>query len=316
VVEIVAGSGKGQGTGIPGPVAGAGLGSDLHYAFAPNGDIYLCNGTPDLLKLSGGQVTVYGKLDPQGGPGSGGVAVAADGSVYVATPSTVRKFTTDGKNALAVTTTATFLSSSLGPIALDGAGILYVADGSRRVSRFGADRVAVTIAGTGKQAPPDSAAGDGGPAVKSPLGAPVQLAIAPDGSLLIADASAHRVRRVATDGTITTVAGGGTITLATGTETYAPDGTKPTDLKLASVSGVAVDAQGRIYVADAQSHAIFRFAPGGGIELVAGDQKGGSATPGLPANQTRVTNVGQLGFDPSGKLLFVESGVLRSITVS
>jgi hypothetical protein len=313
IVSTVGGSGATDGSGIPGLASAASLGAKPQFAIASNGDIFVSTDSLNVLKISGGQISVYGTIDPGTGPGSGGIAVGPGGSVFVATSSTVRKFTTDGKSTVVLTAAAAGLSSSLGPITVDTDGNLYVADGSRRITRVGTDGKMTVIAGTGVQAPPDTAAGDSGPATKSALGAPSQLLVDTAGNLFFTDASAHRVRRVATDGTISTVAGGGTVTLAAGTELYAPDGTKATSLKLSEVSGIAIDGKGRIYVADALNHAIFRFGADGSTELVAGDQKGGSQAAGLPANQTRVTNVRSLGVDNQGNLLYLEGAVLHAI---
>lgn len=314
VVSAVAGNGATDGSGVPGPAADASLGAKVQFAVSSNGDIYVTNDSLNVYRISGGQVTVFGQLDPNGGPGSGGVAVAPDGSVYVATSTTVRKFSADGQSTVVLLTNPAGLSSSLGPIVVDAAGNLFVADGSRRVTRVAPDGSTSTVAGTGTQAPPNSAAGDGGPGASSPLGAPVQLAVDGAGGVLIADVSAHRVRRVAPDGTISTIAGGGAAPVSPVAELYVGDGTAPTDLQLGQISGVAVDSAGRVYVADAQNHVIFRFGATGGIQIVIGDQKGGSSAAGLPANETRVTNVGPLAVDSHGNLLYLESSVIRAIT--
>ena len=55
----------------------------------------------------------------------------------------------------------------------------------------------------------DSGRGDGGPASGASICIPRSLAIGPDGSLYIADTSNYRVRRIDTNGIITTVAGDG-----------------------------------------------------------------------------------------------------------
>jgi hypothetical protein len=310
-VTDFAGSGKTDGLGIPGPAGSASLGSNVQFAVAPNGDVFVSTGGLQVLKISGGQATLFAQLDPPGGPG-GGVAVGLDGSVFVATSNTVVKFTPDGHGTVVLHSAAAGLSTSLGPIAVDAKGNVYVADGSRRITRINVDGTTSAFAGTGTQAPPDSAVGDGGPATASPLGAPTQLIVDAGGNLLIADASAHRVRRVAPDGTITTIAGGGT-TVVGASELYAPDGTLPTDLRLAGVTGLAIDGKGRIYVADGQSHAIFRFGTTGGIELVIADQQGSVETAGSAASQTRATNVGPLAVDPQGNLLYVQTSTLREI---
>ncbi len=117
---------------------------------------------------------------------------------------------------------------------------------------------------------------------------------------------------MAPDGTITTIAGGGTTSLSPSGEHYAPDGTLATDLTLAGPSGLAIDGKGNLYVSDGLNHAVFRFGAAGRMTLVIADQKG-AQTAGLPASQTRATNVGPLAVDAHGNLLYVESSVLRSI---
>jgi sugar lactone lactonase YvrE len=144
----------------------------------------------------------------------------------------------------------------------------------------------------------------------------MQLLIDRSGNLLIADRSARRVRRVASDGSITTIAGGGTTKLSDSSGKYAPDGTKATDLELADASGIAVDGKGRVYVSDAGvGGVIFRFGSDGAMELVIADQvgAGGAQTPGQPANATRVTNPGELAVDTQGNLLYLDALVLWRI---
>ncbi|MEY2461092.1 MAG: trimeric autotransporter adhesin, partial [Acidimicrobiaceae bacterium] len=311
VVSAIVGNGKDDGKGIPGPATDASLGDKVHYAVASNGDIFMIVGSVDVLKVSGGQVTKFGLLDPSA-QGFGGIAVASDGTVFVATTSTVVKFDANGTRSDVLDAKTAGLSTGLGPIALDSAGNVYVADGLRRVTRVAPDGQTSLIAGTGVQAKPDTAEGDGGPATASPLGAPAQLAVDSVGNLYIADTSALRVRRVTPDGTITTIAGGGT-TVLNASGAFAPDGTKPTDLKLSQVTGVAVDSKGRVYVADAGMDAIFRFGTTGGIEFLMGDQKGGSESDGLPANATRLTNASDLEIDAQKNLVFLEARVIYRI---
>jgi sugar lactone lactonase YvrE len=89
---------------------------------------------------------------------------------------------------------------------VDEDGTIYVADADHnRIRRVGHDGVITTVAG-------DRTAGDGGdegPATEAQLSRPAEATLGPDGSLFIADTENHRVRRVAPDGTITTVAGNG-----------------------------------------------------------------------------------------------------------
>src|ERR1700722_9381244 len=93
-------------------------------------------------------------------------------------------------------------------LATDGSGNLYIADaGDHRVRKVAANGVIETIAGTGIL----GFSGDGGPAAQARLNSPYGLALDPQGNLYIADLGNARVRRVAPDGTITTVAGGGAL---------------------------------------------------------------------------------------------------------
>src|SRR5206468_11217861 len=83
---------------------------------------------------------------------------------------------------------------------------------------------------------------DGGPATQAALSPPTGVAVAPDGSLYIADQSNHRVRRVGPDGIITTVAGNGT-------GGFSGDGGPATQAALVFPPFVAVAPDGSRYIA-------------------------------------------------------------------
>ena len=86
------------------------------------------------------------------------------------------------------------------------------------------------------------------------------LAIDGSGTLVFADVVTGRVRAVALDGTISTVAGNGT------------------DLALGSVDGLTLDSVWRIYVADSTTATVVLIAPGGDADVVLG--AGGHAATG------------------------------------
>src|SRR3989441_101947 len=113
----------------------------------------------------------------------------------------------------------------------------------------------ITVAGSG--AP--GLDGDGGPATSAQLRYPSGVAIDAAGNLFIADAVNHRIRRVAAStGIITTVAG-------TGTAGFGGDGGSATGAQLWTPTGVAVDAAGNLFIADAGNNRIRRVAAGTGI---------------------------------------------------
>lgn len=151
-------------------------------------------------------------------------------------------------------------------VAVDRAGNLYIADTmNHRVRRVDAKTGQIShVAGTGQA----RYSGDGGPAAKAAINEPTGLAVN-DESLYIADQSNNRVRRVdLATGVITTVAGDGTAA-------YSGDQVPATEASLAGPSGVALGADGLLYVADTFNSRIRSVDPiTGQIATVAGD--GGS----------------------------------------
>jgi sugar lactone lactonase YvrE len=313
-VEIVAGNGSDDGGGRPGPAADASLGSQAKFAVAPNGDVFAVSGTPVLLLIHDGTVEeIY--TGTNGESGFGGVAVGPDGDAYVTMSTGVKRIAADGSSELVVDADAEGLNGPFGPIAFDGAGSFYFYDATTyRVLRHAPGGGLSQVAGTGTQAAAGAApGGDDGPALASPLGSVVGLVVDEKGNLLIADVGSQAVRSVAADGTISTVAGGGSELMSPATGAFAADGTAATDLKIGNLTGVAVDGEGRVYVSDGGSHVIVRFEPGAGIELVIGDQTDVTESTGRPANQTRVRNVGGLAVDAAGDLVFLDTNVIRRI---
>jgi sugar lactone lactonase YvrE len=101
------------------------------------------------------------------------------------------------------------------------------------------------IAGSGEQ----GYSGDGGPAKTAKLSGPKGIAVAPDGSVYIADTESHTIRRIdLATGTIATVAGDGT-------RHDGPDG-DPLRCGLARPHGVFVDAAGTVYISDSENHRV------------------------------------------------------------
>ena len=138
------------------------------------------------------------------------------------------------------------------------------------------DGVTTVIAGSGTEGD----AGDGGPAVNASLVRPVAAVSSPAGDVLIADAGAHRIRRVTPDGTITTAAG-------TGRSGAGGEGVAAATSALNAPGGVAVAADGVIYVADTGNHRVRRIRDGV-IATIAGTGTPGRAGAGGPASQAQL----------------------------
>lgn len=146
-------------------------------------------------------------------------------------------------------------------------GTLLVADTHNgRIRRVDFDAGTVeTVAGMG-ETPEDSDngtactagcgySGDGGPATEAMLDYPADIAVAPDGTLYIADAGNHCVRRVDTTGVIRSFAG------VCGEQGLDGDFGPANAALLNTPFGVEVDADGVVYIADTYNSRIARVVP-------------------------------------------------------
>lgn len=136
-------------------------------------------------------------------------------------------------------------------LAVDGGGNVYFADTNNHVvRRIAPNGVITTVAGTPTQS---GFGGEGGPATAAKLATPTDVAVAPDGSLYIADNGNHVVRRVdRATGLINTVAGTPNVA------NFSGDGGLATAATLRSPSSVAVDSLGNLYIADSFNYRIRR----------------------------------------------------------
>jgi uncharacterized protein (TIGR03437 family) len=199
----------------------------------------------------------------------------------------------DGGSALAAA-----LSQPEG-IAVDDSGNVYVADAAvHRVRKIGADGSIQTVAGTGVA----GFAGDGGPAIAALLNQPYGLALDAAGNLYIADLGNGRVRKVAIDGAIQTVAGGGSLP-ATSTGQGGP----AISAQLAEPRNVALGPDGSLYISDFGSNQVYRVL-NGQLSLVAGTGTAGFSGVGTSAVLAQLNAPAGLAADPSGALYFADSG--------
>jgi sugar lactone lactonase YvrE len=139
--------------------------------------------------------------------------------------------------------------------------------------------------------------GDGGPALDAEMNDPIGIAIDGEGRLWIADELNGRVRRVNVDGSIETIAGGGTVKPAN-----AKDGTAATKLRLSHPSYVAIDDSGNVYFSDFIENVVMRIDPSGGATRVAGTGGAGSGGDGGPATEAELNFPTGLALDGSGNL--------------
>jgi len=183
-------------------------------------------------------------------------------------------------------------------LAFDRNGNLYIAD-SARVYKVAPDGTLTTLAGGGGDT------SDGVQATKASI-APADVAVDPAGNVFIAEntTTRQRIRKVTTDGIITTLAGAG--------PGY-QDGPGAQAL-FSGLQCITADAAGNIYVCDAVNNLIRKITPDGTVSTFAGGGK--TLGNGGPALQASIFSPSALAFDPSGALLVSQAGAqtVRRIT--
>ena len=129
-----------------------------------------------------------------------------------------------------------------GGITVDGSGNLYVADiYNNRIRKITPAGVVTTLAGSGTAGFAD------GINTAAQFNLPHGVAIDRGGNIIVGDHANQRVRKVTPSGTVSTIAGNGTSGSTNG----------PVDTSTFNyLQGVAIDASGRIYVADVNNNRI------------------------------------------------------------
>jgi sugar lactone lactonase YvrE len=186
------------------------------------------------------------------------------------------------------------IGSPAGVVGSDDGSFLFADLMRRRVAAVAPDGELTWPVGRGACFPP-------GPAGTDPravcLGVPLGLALAGDGSVLIADVGAHRVYRFDPAGDRLDVV------LGTGTQGVAPDGAVAAQSPTARPSAVAVGPDGSWYVAESGNHRIVRVGVDGLVTAFAGRGTAGDAGDGGPAVEAALR--GPAGLAWSGDTLFV-----------
>ncbi|MGA3044259.1 MAG: IPT/TIG domain-containing protein, partial [Bryobacteraceae bacterium] len=257
------------------------LNSPSGMTYDSNGNFYLADtDNYEIREVSGG------KIETVAGHNSAGAGFAGDLS--------------------AATSTGTRLWDPSG-VAVDSAGNIYIADAFNNVIRVVCQTQtpiactnnafiggAIWAAGdintfAGNNTTGAGYVGDGGPATGALLNNPAYVLMDSTGNLYISDSGNNAIRKVDTNGIITTIAGGGG-PLAAG---YKGDGGPATLAQLSNPKGLALDSYGNLYIADTGNSAIRVVEPNGIITTIAG-----TGTPGLVGDGGPATSA-QLYF-PSG----------------
>ena len=198
-------------------------------------------------------------------------------------------FAGDGGSA-----TSALLDSPAG-VAVDAAGNIYIADTHNQRVRKVSNGTITTIAGTGVA----GFSGDNGTAGAAQLSNPTALAVDANGNIYIADTDNHRIRKIS-GATITTVAGDGE-------QTFSGDGGAAIAAGIDSPNGVAVDAAGKIYIADTHNQRIRVVDAGGNISTLAGTGSKSYGGDGGASTSALLARPRGLSVDAQGNIYVADS---------
>ena len=165
-----------------------------------------------------------------------------------------------------------------------------------------------TVAGTGVA----GFTGDGGPANKAQVDMPFGVVRGPDGAIWFCEYNGQRIRRIAADGTISTIAG-------TGKKGYSGDGGPASEATFNLPHEIRFDAAGNLFVADMSNHVIRRIdAKTHLITTVAGTGKRGYSGDGGPAREAMFNQPHSIQFGPGGLLYICDVGnnVIRRVDLA
>jgi uncharacterized protein (TIGR03437 family) len=265
-ITTVAGNGTAGYTGDGKAATAAELNDPVGVAVDSSGNLYIADaGNNVIRKVASGNISTVAGNNTAGYSGDGGAATSAqlNDPVAVAVDSSGNLYIADANNfvirMVTGTTIGTIVGGSATPftqlnhpdgLALGPGGVLYIADtGNKRIAKF-ANGVLTSFAGNGNS----TFSGDNGPAINASLNDPFGVAVDVAGNVYIADTFHNRIRKVASSGIITTIAGNGNAF-------YSGDGGSATSATLFFPRDVAVDGAGNVYVADTSNNVIRLLVP-------------------------------------------------------
>lgn len=289
-ISTVAGRGDFLGElGDGGSALDAGLSSPTGVAVDDDGNLYIADKYNNRIRKvdfsSGiGVITTVAGTGSGGFSGDGGLAINArlyspgglaiyDGNLYIADTNNHRIRKVDFSSGVGIITTVAgagygTLRGDGGPaveaelnypsaIAIDSHGSLFIADTYnsriRKVDYSSGVGIISTVAGSSLSYG-YGFSGDGGPADEAELNQPEGIAVDGSGNLYISDTDNNRIRKVLPSGTIMTISG-------TGARGYEGDEGPGITEQLGGPTGLILDNDGNLYIADTDNHAIRKQTP-------------------------------------------------------
>jgi trimeric autotransporter adhesin len=327
IITTIAGNGAKGYAGDNGPATSAQLSQPSGLAVDSAGNLYIADINNNVVRqVSNGIITTIAGNGISGfagdnGPATaaelrnpGGVAIDSFGNLYIADCSNnpIREVSkgiitsvagngTNGFNGDGVATSAE-LNSARG-IAIDSSGNIYISDMFNNRIREISNGVIMTIAGNGTY----GYSGDNGPATSAQLRDPEGVAVDSQGSVYIADSWNCLIRKIS-HGIITTIAGNGT-------SGYSGDSGPATSAQLNSPRGIAIDAQGTIYIADTGNNRVRKVA-NGIISTIAGNGDADYGGDNGPATSAAINYPLGVAVDSGGNVYIADTSNNRVREVS
>ncbi len=292
----VAGTGSAAFSGDSGYALSGTLNSPAGIVVDSTGTLWIADsGNGRIRKVWRGIITTVGDTGKPGAASSiplgvpTGVALDSDGSLLIA----------DSGNAQVLRVTTLLQVTSVGQpardVAVDAAGTVYSCSGSYVYMRIRSGTLSV-LAGSGNF----SFWGDGGQATLARFNRPAATARDSAGSIYVADTGNHRVRRIAPDGVVFTVAG-------TGVAGPAGDGGPALSAQLSSPQGLSIDPAGNLWIADTGNHRIRRVDATGRIQTMAGTGLPGFSGDAGLAIRAQLNSPTGLAADSAGNIYVADS---------
>ena len=186
-------------------------------------------------------------------------------------------------------------------VTMDASDNAFIADEQNSVIRkVTPNGIITTVAGNGSA----GYSGDGGPATNAALAYPDGVALDASGNLFIADSANHVIRKVDTNGMITTIAGNGS-------PGYSGDGGPATDASLNYPEGVTLDLSGNLFIADWANNVIRKVDGNGVITTVAGNGNPGYSGDGGAATNASLSGAYSVAVGTLGQLYISDTSNQR-----
>jgi len=187
-------------------------------------------------------------------------------------------------------------------VAIDNEGNMYIADaGNHVIRKISTSNVVSTYAGNGQAGFADGAAN------VAAFNGPTDVAVDADGNVYVTDLNNHAIRKIDTNGNVSTLAGNGTAGFTD---------SKGSAARFYFPSGLGIDNQNNVVVADLANHAIRKVDAGGNVTTIAGNGTAGSADGSLAAARFKLPY--DVDLDASGNMYIADSKnhKIRIITIS